>query len=116
MNTTTPTPPIDQLSNEQLVASYQTICQGLEQWETFKEQAKQELNRRWEAGLIAAKLNADGFTLSRVDGRVTYIYSAAVKAEEDLLKQHKKDEVDNGLATAKRGDAFWQLRKVKANA
>ena len=110
-----PTTPVDQLSNEQLVTSYQNICSVLEQWEVFKEQARQELNRRWEAGIIAAKLNAEGFTLSRCDGRVTYTYSAAIKAEEDLLKQHKKAEADKGLATAKQGDAFWQLRKSKAN-
>ena len=109
------TTPIDQLSNAQLVASYQTICQGIDQWETFKEQAKQELNRRWEAGLITAKLDAEGFTLSRCDGRVTYTYSATIKAEEDLLKKHKKVEVDEGLATTKQGDAFWQLRKCKVN-
>lgn len=109
-------PSPDQLSNAELASSYQTICNGLEQWELFKEQARQELNRRWQAGVIAAKFDVDGFTLSRSDGRITYTYSDTIKTEEELLKQHKKTEVDKGLATPKQGDAFWQLRKAKVNA
>jgi hypothetical protein len=105
--------PIYEMTNEELVNCYRSICATLDQWEAFKEQARKTLSQRWEAGMIAAKLNVEGGTLARRDGRITYTHSEEVKKREDWIKRLKQDEIANGIATPKQGEASWQFTKSR---
>mgnify|MGYP006288607225 CR=1 FL=1 len=46
-------------------------------------------------------------------GRLSYAFPAAIQQQEEQLKAAKEAAIQQGLATEKRGKAFWTIRPAK---
>lgn len=77
------------------------------------EALKLSLSCLYALGIAKEKMQLNGFNIIRSEGKKTYTYSPAIKAEESALKEHKEVEVALGVAKCRQGSAFWSVKPPK---
>lgn len=92
-----------------LLQTYLTLQAQIDELQAKRDKLKEQLLEQ----LPSEPVTHEGFTFSKAM-RTTYTHTDAIKTQEIALKEAKKVEIDQGLATAKQVE-FLTVRKAKRN-
>ena len=95
--------------NNTLLEHYLTLQAQIDALQAQRDEMRDEIFEL----LSDVPVTHSGFTFSKAK-RVSYTHPQAVKVQEKALKEAKKLEIEQGIATATKETEFLTVRKAKA--